>query len=65
MHGQRIRAQSYHPLADLLSEEEIQNYLEEVEGVIGACVEVMPAHKQFIAENCAAAPMTPMAAMTK
>ncbi len=54
MHGQRIRPASYHPLADLLSEEEIQAYLEEVEGVIGACTEVMPTHEQFIAEHCAA-----------
>ena len=54
MHGQRIRPASYHPLTDLLSEEEIQAYLEEVEGVIGACTEVMPTHAQFIAEHCAA-----------
>jgi tryptophan halogenase len=57
MHGQRIRPAAYHPLTDLLSEEEIQAYLEEVEGVIGACVDAMPSHNRFIAENCAAAPM--------
>jgi len=38
----------------LLSEEEIQTYLDEVEGVIAACADVMPTHAQFIAENCAA-----------
>ena len=54
MHGQRIRPQAYHPLTDLLTEQEIQAYLEEVEGVISACVDVMPSHAQFIAENCAA-----------
>jgi tryptophan halogenase len=54
MHGQRIHPRSYHPLTDLLSEEEIQNYLEEVEGVIKACVDVMPTHADFIAKNCAA-----------
>jgi len=54
MHGQRIRPTAYHPLTDLLSEEEIQTYLEEVEGVIAACTEVMPSHAQFIAQNCAA-----------
>ena len=57
MHGQRIRPASYHPLTDLLSEEEIAAYLEEVEGVIQACTEVMPSHAQFIADNCAAAPV--------
>ena len=54
MHGQRIRPKSYHPLADLLPENEIQSYLEEVEQVITACVDVMPSHAKFIAENCAA-----------
>ena len=54
MHGQRIHPKAYHPLTDLLSEDEIQKYLEEVEGVIQACVNVMPTHADFIAENCAA-----------
>jgi tryptophan halogenase len=58
MHGQRIRPAAYHPLTDLLTEQEIQAYLEEVEGVIGACTEVMPAHAQFIADHCAATVQT-------
>jgi tryptophan 7-halogenase len=52
--GQRIRPQSYHPLTDLLDEQEVQSYLEEVAGVIKACVDVMPSHAKFIADNCAA-----------
>jgi tryptophan 7-halogenase len=52
--GQRIRPQSYHPLTDLLDEQEVQSYLEEVSGVIKACVDVMPSHAKFIADNCAA-----------
>jgi tryptophan halogenase len=59
MHGQRIRAQSYHPLADLLTEKEIADYLEEVAGVIEACTRVMPAHARYIADNCAAAAPAP------
>ncbi|MBQ0930471.1 tryptophan 7-halogenase [Ideonella sp. 4Y16] len=54
MHGQRIRPQAYHPLTDLLDEKEIADYLDEVSGVIAACVEVMPSHNRYIAENCAA-----------
>ena len=54
MHGQRLRPAAYHPLTDLLSEQEIQAYLEEVEGVIDACTQVMPSHSKFIADNCAA-----------
>jgi tryptophan halogenase len=57
MHGQRLRPAAYHPLTDLLSEEEIATYLDEVSGVIGACVDVMPTHAQFIAEHCAAGPV--------
>ena len=57
MHGQRLRPNSYHPLTDLLSEAEIQTYLEEVESVIDACVDVMPTHAEFIAKHCAAPPV--------
>jgi tryptophan halogenase len=54
MHGQRVRPQSYHPLADLRTEPEIAEYLEEISGVIQACVGVMPSHNRYIADNCAA-----------
>jgi tryptophan halogenase len=57
LHGQRVRPRSYHPLTDLLSEQEIATYLDEVAGVIGACVDVMPTHEKFIADHCAAAPI--------
>ena len=57
MHGQRVRPAAYHPLTDLLSEQEIAAYLGEVAGVIGACVDVMPNHAKFIADHCAAAPI--------
>ena len=60
LHGQRVHARSYHPLADLLPEEEIQKYLEEVEGVISTCVDYMPKHVDFIAENCKADPIKMM-----
>ena len=62
MHGQRNRAQSYHPLADLLTEKEIADYLDEVAGVIEACTRVMPSHARFIADNCSAAAAAPAAA---
>jgi len=57
MHGQRLHPASYHPLTDLIGEDEIAKYLDEVSGVIGACVEVMPSHARFIADHCAAAPI--------
>jgi tryptophan halogenase len=56
LHGQRVRPRGHHPLTDLRSDEEIQQYLDEVEGVIQACVEAMPSHAQFVADNCATMP---------
>jgi tryptophan 7-halogenase len=56
LHGQRVRPQAYHPLVDLRSEAEIAEYLDEVAGVIRACVNHMPSHNDFIARHCAAAP---------
>ncbi len=60
MHGQRVRPQSYHPLADLRTEAETAEYLDEISGVIEACVEAMPSHSHFIADHCAAEPMARM-----
>ena len=57
LHGQRVQPASYHPLADLRPEPEIAAYLDEVSGVIGACVDAMPTHARFIADHCAALPV--------
>ena len=54
MHGQGLRAASHHPLADLLSEQEVGEYLDNVSGVIDKCLAVMPGHAEFIAEHCRA-----------
>jgi tryptophan halogenase len=62
MNGQRVAPQSYHPLADLRSEQEIADYLDEVSGVIAACVSAMPTHMRFIADHCAAEPVQALAA---
>ncbi|KQV49321.1 tryptophan halogenase [Pelomonas sp. Root1217] len=55
MHGQNLKAQGYHPLADLIDEAETDAYLKSVRDVIANCVEVMPSHEEFIAKNCRAA----------
>jgi tryptophan 7-halogenase len=54
MLGQRVQPQSYHPLVDLQSEQQIQAYLKRVEDVIATCVRSMPTHSKFIADHCAA-----------
>jgi tryptophan halogenase len=64
MLGQRVTPQSYHPLADLRTQDQIAEYLEEVSGVIAACADAMPGHARFIADNCAAEPIVaPVAAI--
>jgi tryptophan halogenase len=65
LHGQRIRPQGYHPLADLRTEAEIAEYLDEVSGVIGACVGAMPSHNRFITDHCAAEPVAAAAVLTR
>lgn len=54
MHGQGLRAQSYHPLVDQRSEEDIDYFLAQVQKTIQKCVDVMPTHAEFIAATCAA-----------
>ena len=54
LHGQGIAAGGYHPLVDLLGEDEVGAYLAQIAGVVGKCVDVMPTHQAFIAAIVAA-----------
>ncbi|WP_332876121.1 tryptophan halogenase family protein [Massilia sp. S19_KUP03_FR1] len=54
LHGQGIGAGGYHPLVDLLGEDEVAAYLEQIAGVVNKCVQVMPTHKEFIGAVVAA-----------
>ncbi|MBV8501181.1 MAG: tryptophan 7-halogenase [Paucibacter sp.] len=54
LHGQGVRACSYHPLADALPEPEVLDYLADTRAVIQRCVAQMPQHVDFIAAQCAA-----------
>jgi tryptophan halogenase len=54
MQGQNLQAESYHPLVDVQSEADIDEYLESVRSVIEKCVDFMPEHSAYIAQNCAA-----------
>lgn len=54
MHGQGIRAQSYNPLVDLRSQEEVRDLLTNTATVIQKCVAVMPTHAEYVAKHCAA-----------
>jgi tryptophan 7-halogenase len=57
MLGQRISPKGYHPMVDLLSGEELMEFVGGVGNVIAKCVDVMPTHAEFIAQNCAAKAM--------
>ena len=54
MHGQGLRPEGHHPLADLVPEAETAEYLEGIRDVIAKCVDVMPTHAEYIRQHCAA-----------
>jgi tryptophan 7-halogenase len=54
--GQHVKPQGYHPMVDLLTPKELDEFVGSVGGVIAKCVEAMPTHAEFIANNCAAQP---------
>ncbi len=55
MLGQRIQPSGYHPMVDLLSHQELTEFVGSVQNVIEKCVGVMPTHQDFIDHNCRAA----------
>ena len=50
MEGQNLVPESYHPLADLIDDNETAAYLDSVREVISKCVDVMPAHEAYLAQ---------------
>ena len=54
MQGQRVQPRGRHPFADLLPESQVKAFVDDVQRVVGKCVDVMPTHAEFIAANCKA-----------
>jgi tryptophan 7-halogenase len=54
MLGQGIRANSYHPLVNTMSDTEIAQFLANVKTVINTSADMMPTHQQFIDKHCKA-----------
>ncbi len=54
MHGQGVIPSGYHPLVDVLPEDEVARRLQHIHGVIQKSVETMPMQKDFIAKHCQA-----------
>jgi tryptophan halogenase len=50
MNGQGLKAEGHHPLVDLLADRDLEEYLEDVRTVIGKCVDVMPAQRDYLTQ---------------
>jgi tryptophan 7-halogenase len=53
--GQNIMPRGYHPLVDTLPESRIEEFLGNVRQTIRRCVDNMPAHADYVAEQCPSA----------
>jgi len=52
--GQGVIPRAYDPLADIKSDAEVAEFLDNIEQVIARCVAVMPSHADFVARTCRA-----------
>jgi len=52
--GQNIEPESYHPIVDQMSNEELRNFLDGLKGVVEQKVSQMPSHQEFIDRYCKA-----------
>ena len=53
MLGQGVEPGGYHPLADRVSEQQLDGFLGNIKRIIGDAVSRLPAHEAFIRKNCA------------
>ena len=63
MWGQGLRPEGYSPLADLLSNEQLKEFLDLAARHARHVADQMPLHQQYIAANCAAPPLENKRAM--
>jgi len=56
--GQGILPAAYHPMVDLLDDDESLRMLEGVKGVLARSAQAMPLHADYIRQHCAAGPAT-------
>jgi tryptophan halogenase len=57
LYGQGLTPDDYHPLADVMAEDDLKLRLSQIRNAIQERVRGMPSHQQFIERNCAAAPV--------
>jgi len=58
LYGQGLTPEGYHPLADAMSDDDLQLRLAGIRKAIMERVEALPAHSEFIRRCCAAQPVT-------
>jgi len=54
MHGQGLVPKRYHPLANMLPNDELNQRMSQVHNTWAKCLESMPSHQDFIDANCRA-----------
>ena len=52
--GQNIVPETWHPLADVLTREELAQFLQDIRSIVAANAARLPLHADFIAASCAA-----------
>ncbi|WP_440874139.1 tryptophan halogenase family protein [Thalassotalea sp. PLHSN55] len=57
MIGQGLMPQSYHPIVDNMSDQELKNFLDTIKNSIAKRVDSLPHHLDFIRQYCLAKPM--------
>lgn len=56
LYGQRVKPEAYHPMSDGLTEAQLRDYLANLKTVIDVNAAKLPLQKDFITQNCRAAP---------
>jgi tryptophan halogenase len=54
LHGQNIQPQRYHPVADVISDAELEKRMVHLEEVVTSSLASMPFHRDYIERNCSA-----------
>lgn len=52
MMGQGIMPKSYHPIVDVMSQEELQNFLSQIKMGVNRTVQQLPSHKEYLNHYC-------------
>ena len=54
LNGQNVVPETYHPLADVLTREELEQFLSDIHTIVSSNAGRLPTHAEFIAATCAA-----------